>query len=73
MAAASTGCKTMKTLNDILKEHPEWGDIPVGIYMPDGHYDMIDEAGDVYVDMRDDDGVEYDDGRPTSVLVFAGN
>ena len=53
----------MKTLNDILKEHPEWGDLPIGVYVPDGTYDMIDGAGDVYVG-ADDEG---------DLLVFAAN
>jgi len=63
----------MKTLNDILKEHPEWGDMPVGIYMPDGHYDMIDGAGSVYVDKQDEEDVEYEEWETGPVLVFAGN
>lgn len=63
----------MKTLNDILKEHPEWGDIPVGVYMPDGHYDYLDGAGSVYLDEQDDVEVREEGANRGPVLVFAGN
>ena len=73
----------MKTLREIIEEHPEWLDIPVGIYTdmdyPDGMgYDMVGERGSVYLhDPADDD--EDEDGEETEgeyygpVVVFSGN
>lgn len=76
----------MTTLNDILKEHPEWGDLPVGIYTERGDIDFIDFAGitrgAVYNDEWHDDekatDEDYDDtgefiGEETNVLIFAAD
>ena len=67
----------MKTLNQILEEHPEWGDIPVGIYTENafGGYEYVGGSGSVYVsepteeEFNDFEDDEY--GGPT--LVFTGN
>jgi len=74
----------MTTLNDILKEHPEYGDLPVGIYA-DGEYDFIDfngnTRGGVYRTYVCDDaknsGQDPNDenfvGNKTQVLIFTAN
>lgn len=65
----------MTTLRDILEKHPEWADIPVGIYMPDGRYDYVGGCGTVYVAQpTEDEIVDFeDDDYVGPTLVFAGN
>lgn len=76
----------MTTLNTILKEHPEWGDLPVGIYTESGEIDFIDFAdntrGAVYDSEWWDDSIvkseDYDEngeytGEKFWILVFAPN
>lgn len=79
---------SVTTLNDIIKKHPEYADLPVVIYREDGEYDWVGASGSVY------DGktcsIDYDKKKPIdgaceqgrdcetckyaiSVLVFAGN
>lgn len=54
----------LKTLRDIIQEHPEWLDIPIGIYTESGEYDYVGARGFVY------EG-EGEDGKP--VVVFSAN
>lgn len=61
------------TLKEILEAHPEWADIPIGIYMPDGHYDYLDGAGSVYLDEQDDVEVWEEGEYRGPVIVFSGN
>jgi hypothetical protein len=56
----------MFTLNQILKAHPEWGDLDVVVYRSDGSYDYVGASGAVY-EAPD----ENEENR--RVLVFAGN
>lgn len=57
------------TLGEILREHPDWKDLPVVVYCADGHYDYVGAAGDVYLD----DEHIGDCGQPEAVVVFAPN
>jgi len=75
------------TLNDLIKKHPEYADLPVVIYCKDGSLDWVGGAGRVY----DGEGCSIDNekkpidsaceqGRDcgtckyaVKVLVFAGN
>lgn len=59
----TTQPQIMSTLNDILYEYPEWGDLPVTVHASDGSYDFIAGRARVYV-------VEDDVGE---ILVFAAN
>ena len=64
------------TLKDILKEHPEWGDLPVAIYCNDGTYEMEGESATVYkAHTRDDPESDPESCPPGTypVVVFAGN
>jgi hypothetical protein len=65
------------SLRDILRLHPEWIDLKVVIYRPDGEYDYVGDyrcAGSVYVadEMRD---VPGKDCEPTGrkLVVFSPN
>lgn len=61
----------MKTLKQILEEHPEWENLPVAIHRSDGSYDFVGESGSVYVNDE-----YFDDDNPEdkiSVVVFAPN
>lgn len=51
------------TLRELLDQHPEWADLPIAIYRPDGELDFIGGAGRVYKS-EDNEG---------SILVFAPN
>lgn len=53
----------MTTLKELLEEHPEWADLPIAVYNPQGGYDYVGCSGDVYSD---------DDGE-SSILVFSHN
>ena len=65
------------TLNEILKEHPEWGNLPVVVY--DEHseyYHYIGESGNVY-EANDYENPDLDindvNNKSYPVLVFSGN
>jgi len=53
----------MKTLKQLYKEHPEWHDLPMAVYVADGSLDYIGAAGTVY-ESEDEEG---------KILVFAAN
>lgn len=56
------------TLRSLLEEHPEWADLPIVVYNPDGSCDWVGSSGTVYDgEITDVDGEEY------HVLTFAGN
>jgi hypothetical protein len=74
----------MVTLKILLERHPEWADLPLVVYCPDGHYDWVGEAhhpedggaGVVYTSETCADIDENDKGIPgteTMVLVFSAN
>jgi len=65
-----------KTLSQILKEHPEWADLPVVVYQSgSGHYAQVGGDGSVYIDERNETDVEYTDQEKAQgpVVVFTGN
>ena len=53
----------LETLGTLLDKHPEWKDLPIGIYKPSGELDFVGAAGMVYED-------EDEDGK---ILVFSPN
>ena len=57
------------TLATLLRDHPEWADLPLVIYSDDGEYHFVGASGSVYVDNDEDN----EDDENTPVLVFAGN
>ena len=66
----------MKTLNQILREHPEWGDLPVALMRGDGTYEFVDESAMVYkAHTCDDPEADLPDGAPGTypIVVFTGN
>lgn len=57
----------MKTLRDIVTEHPEWLDLPIAVLTRDGYYDYIEGAGNVY---SDEDSEQEGQGP---IVVFSPN
>ena len=56
------------TLRSLLEEHPEWADLPIVVYQPDGSCDWVGFSGTVYPGTIEDEV----DGE-VEVLTFAGN
>lgn len=54
-----------ETLKTLLEKHPEWGDLPLVVYCPDGHYDWVGAAGSAYPSRDENEGID--------VLVFSAN
>ncbi len=68
----------METLKSLLAEHPEWGDLPIVVYTPDGRYDWLGGAAGVYTDdtPTNDEDLDKDVSKVsewTKVLVFSAN
>jgi len=61
-----------QTLRTLYEEHPEWRDLPIVVYVPDGSYDWVGAAGDVYTSLTQDDPINKDSPM-VSVLVFSAN
>lgn len=61
----------MKTLNELLAEHPEYGDVPVGVYTGAG----VDHNPLIYLSQPDEEEIadfeDNDYAGPT--LVFNGD
>ena len=57
------------TLRQLMEEHPDWLDIPLAVYAPDGIYHYVGASGDVYL-AEDDSEEDLEDKR---VIVFSGN
>lgn len=51
------------TLTELITQHPEWANLPLTVYRPDGELDYVGASGAVY------EG-EYNGEK---VLIFAGN
>lgn len=62
----------MTTLRSLMQEHPEWADLPIVVYKPDGTHDYVGGAGNVYEFDPKKEGCEGVDGCER-VLVFAAN
>lgn len=65
------------TLREILEAHPEWADLPIGIYQADGACHMLGELGSVYASdytKEEIQDITEDTGEaPEEHLIFAGN
>lgn len=65
---------TFTTLNSIIKEHPEWGNLPLVVYKDDGSYSYVDVASTIYTAQDADndtcDLIETPDAPKHTVLVF---
>jgi len=62
---------TMLTIRELLATHPDWIDLPIAVYRPDGGYDFVGDAADAYV--HEDFSFGESDAGTFSVLVFAPN
>jgi len=68
-----------RTLRELFEQHPEWRDIPIGIYTSSGEHDMLGERGSVYLwgdDLGEDEirDITEELGHPPELqLVFSGN
>jgi hypothetical protein len=62
------------TLNTLLEDHPEWADLPITVYEPDGHLATVGGDGSVYLSELED-GVDYEDWEIErgSTVTFSGN
>jgi len=66
------------TLRTLLKEHPEWADLPITVYEADGHLATVGDDGSVYLSELDADTLadgDYEDWviERGSSVTFAGN
>jgi len=62
------------TLNDLLKAHPEWADLPIAVYRNDGGLDYLGGAGSAYQSEDWEDlNAEAIEGTGSPVLVFSAN
>lgn len=53
------------TLNELLRKHPEYGDLPVVVAREDGYLDYLSGSAMVYP--------SYDEDEKIEILVFSGN
>ena len=62
------------TLKTLLADHPEWADLPITVYEPDGHLATVGGDGSVYLSELEDD-VDYEDWEIErgSTVTFSGN
>ena len=58
------------TLRTLLEEHPEWADLPLAVFNPDGNVDFIGWAGSVYTVEHEDYARQVDSD---TIVVFAPN
>ena len=71
---------TATTLRELLAEHPEYADLPIGVYQGDsGEHHMLGGQGSVYIwgdDLSEDEirDITEELGHPPELeLVFSGN
>jgi len=57
------------TLATLLRDHPEWADLPLVVYNVCGDYEYVGASASVYAHVDEGD----ESGEETDVLVFAGN
>ncbi len=66
------------TLKTLLKDHPEWADLPITVYEVDGHLATVGGDGDVYLSeldpstLADGDYEDWEIERGATVT-FCGN
>lgn len=53
------------TLATLLRDHPEWADLPLVVLGKMGVYEYIDGSASAYTDFDEDENID--------VLVFTGN
>jgi hypothetical protein len=67
----------IETLKTLLEKHPEWADLPIVVYRPDGTTHYIGGSGYCYSSKDYEDfeevGEEEIKKRPDNVLVFSPN
>ena len=63
----------VETLRTLCEKHPEWMDLPIGVYTPSGRIDFVGAAGTAY--QSEYGGSEYPDDYPagTKILIFSAN
>lgn len=66
------------TIKELLRDHPEWGDLPIGVARSDGNVDFIGASGFAYdIDWCDDESADVEEaksrGETYKILVFATN
>jgi len=64
------------TLRQLLEQHPEWADLQMVVYSPEGHYDYVGCSGSVYKgEDFSEPAMDVEDPRniKTDVLVFSAN
>lgn len=60
------------SLKELLAKHPDWADLPIVVYRPDGQYDWLDGAASAYTDTTHEDP-DNEASPEVKVLVFAHN
>lgn len=63
----------IETLRSLCKKHPEWLDLPIGVYTVDGSIDFVGAAGEVYSSEYCDSEEEGDYPSGTKILIFSAN
>lgn len=63
----------VETLRSLCEKHPDWMDLPIGVYTPDGSIDFVGAAGTAY--QSEYGGSEETDDYPagTKILIFSAN
>ena len=63
------------TLRQLYEKHPEWLDLPLGVYSPDGSIDFVGAAGSVYQSEYGGSNEEHSSDYPagTKILIFSAN
>jgi len=63
----------VETLRTLCEKHPEWMDLPIGVYTPDGTIDFVGAAGTVYQSEYGGSDEKEDYPTGTKILIFSGN
>jgi len=63
----------IETLRSLCEKHPEWMDLPLGVYVADGSIDFVGASGTAY--QSEYGGSKESDDFPagTKILVFSAN
>lgn len=63
----------VETLRSLCEKHPDWMDLPIGVYTPAGSIDFVGAAGTAY--QSEYGGSEEIDDYPagTNILIFSAN
>jgi hypothetical protein len=65
----------VETLRTLCEQHPDWLDLPIGVYTPNGSIDFVGAAGTVYSSEYGGDNEEQSSDYPagTKILIFSAN